>query len=277
MPDFGIFRGFNSKLFSDKLYAGQLPTQLGLIGSDIIGLDTDYKSVINYATTQGYTLPSASQQTLQNQLVVDLKSAGVWSDLDLFYVFATDGDEDFATINWANPNAFKCSKINSPTFTTNIGFNSDGSSSYLNTNYNPNSDSANFQLLSNSLHYYTSNNPSIARHHGTRNANDDNQILYAQNIKRHQFTGGVLSNNSNTFFSSIRNGSSTEQYIDNTLNKTVTNTPTVLPSYDYVICAYNLTGSISLGGSAEISFFALGDQISNSTMYTAWNNYYSSL
>jgi hypothetical protein len=36
MPDFGIFRGFNSKLFSDKLYAGQLPTQLGKIGSENI-------------------------------------------------------------------------------------------------------------------------------------------------------------------------------------------------------------------------------------------------
>ena len=34
MPDFGIFRGFNEKLFGDKLVAGQLPTQLGLIGSD---------------------------------------------------------------------------------------------------------------------------------------------------------------------------------------------------------------------------------------------------
>lgn len=34
MADFGIFRGFGSKLFSDKLYAGQLPTQLGLIGSE---------------------------------------------------------------------------------------------------------------------------------------------------------------------------------------------------------------------------------------------------
>lgn len=33
MPDFGIFRGFNDKLFGNKLYAGQLPTQLGLIGS----------------------------------------------------------------------------------------------------------------------------------------------------------------------------------------------------------------------------------------------------
>jgi hypothetical protein len=36
MPDFGIFRGFNEKLFGDKLYAGQLPTQLGLIGSQNI-------------------------------------------------------------------------------------------------------------------------------------------------------------------------------------------------------------------------------------------------
>jgi hypothetical protein len=37
MPDFGIFRGFNDKLFGDKLVAGQLPTQLGLIGSKSIG------------------------------------------------------------------------------------------------------------------------------------------------------------------------------------------------------------------------------------------------
>lgn len=41
MPDFGIMRGFNEKLFSDKLVAGQLPTQLGLVGSLIIGLLLD--------------------------------------------------------------------------------------------------------------------------------------------------------------------------------------------------------------------------------------------
>jgi hypothetical protein len=34
MPDFGIMRGFNDKLFGDKLVAGQLPTQLGKIGSE---------------------------------------------------------------------------------------------------------------------------------------------------------------------------------------------------------------------------------------------------
>jgi len=37
MPDFGIFRGFNDKLFGNKLYAGQLPTQLGFIGSQSFG------------------------------------------------------------------------------------------------------------------------------------------------------------------------------------------------------------------------------------------------
>ena len=41
MPDFGIMRGFNEKLFGDKLVAGQLPTQLGLIGSVAIGLLLD--------------------------------------------------------------------------------------------------------------------------------------------------------------------------------------------------------------------------------------------
>jgi hypothetical protein len=54
MPDFGIMRGFNEKLFGDKLYAGQLPTQLGLIGSqqvfDFIGLlDTYPNAAVAYS------------------------------------------------------------------------------------------------------------------------------------------------------------------------------------------------------------------------------------
>jgi hypothetical protein len=31
------------------------------------GFDADYQAVLNYATTQGYTLPSAGQQVKQNQ------------------------------------------------------------------------------------------------------------------------------------------------------------------------------------------------------------------
>jgi len=54
MPDFGIMRGFNEKLFGDKLVAGQLPTQLGIIGSeevfDFIGLlDTYPNAAVAYS------------------------------------------------------------------------------------------------------------------------------------------------------------------------------------------------------------------------------------
>jgi hypothetical protein len=99
------------------------------------GFDADYQAVLNYATTQGYTLPSAGQQTLQNQLVVDLKDGGIWAKLDTFYAFATDGDSDYATLNWKTPASFQATKVSSPTFTSNEGFNGDGAASYLTTNY----------------------------------------------------------------------------------------------------------------------------------------------
>lgn len=42
MPDFGIFRGFNEKLFGDKLVAGQLPTKLGMVADDFGQLLLDF-------------------------------------------------------------------------------------------------------------------------------------------------------------------------------------------------------------------------------------------
>jgi hypothetical protein len=108
----------------------------GIIGSSIVqfAFDADYQAVLDYATTQGYTLPSAGQQTLQNQLVVDLKAGGVWSKLDTFGVWATDGDSDFALIDWIRLSQYTA--VNSPTFTTNVGFQGNGTSSYIDSNYN---------------------------------------------------------------------------------------------------------------------------------------------
>jgi len=108
------------------------------------GFDADYQAVLDYATTQTYTLPSASQQALQNQLVVDLKDAGVWSKLDTFYVFATDGDREYAAINWKDPNSFEITEVNSPTFTTDVGFTGNGSSAYLDPSYNQGTDGVNY-------------------------------------------------------------------------------------------------------------------------------------
>jgi hypothetical protein len=40
---------------------------------------------------------------------------GIWSKLDTFSVFATDGDSDFALIDWKRLSDYTA--VNSPTFT----------------------------------------------------------------------------------------------------------------------------------------------------------------
>ena len=105
--------------------------------------DADYQAVLDRSTALGYTAPSAAQQTLQNTLVEDLKTAGVWSKLDVFYVFATDGDSNYATLNWKAPSNFQLTKTNSPTFTANEGFAQSGTA-YLDTNFELSTDAVQY-------------------------------------------------------------------------------------------------------------------------------------
>jgi hypothetical protein len=129
-----------------SVYLGTNAVQKVYLGTNEVwsGMDADYKAILDYATTQGYTLPSASQQLLQEQLIVDLKTAGIWSKLDTFAVFATDGDSDFALIDWIRLSDYTA--VNSPTFTTNEGFTGNGTSSYLDLNYDPTIDGVNFTI-----------------------------------------------------------------------------------------------------------------------------------
>jgi hypothetical protein len=109
-----------------------------------VAVNSEYQDILDYADSQGYQRPSYAQCALQDALVGDLKDAGVWSKLDIFYVFATDGDSDFASINWKDPNNFEITEVNSPTHTTNVGFGSNGTSSYLDTNFNTSTDGVNY-------------------------------------------------------------------------------------------------------------------------------------
>jgi hypothetical protein len=82
MPDFGIFRGFNEKLFGDKLYAGQLPINLGMIASDFV--DPDALAFFARVTTAGGTL-SATEQTAILTLVKQMKLDGIWTKMKAIY------------------------------------------------------------------------------------------------------------------------------------------------------------------------------------------------
>ena len=144
-------------------------TTLRVMGGGGGGFDADYQAVLNYATTQGYTLPSAGQQTLQNQLLVDLKTAGVWSKLDTFAVFATNGSSDFALIDWIRLSQYTA--VNSPTFTTNVGFQGNGTSSYVDTNFNPLTSGVNYTLNNASRYFFPHAFSGIGRMDGNTSGN----------------------------------------------------------------------------------------------------------
>lgn len=69
-----------------------------------------------------------------NQLVKDLKAAGIWEKSDIIYCFASANESD-ARLNLKSA-SFGATAYNSPTFTARTGFTG-GGTAYLDTNYSP--------------------------------------------------------------------------------------------------------------------------------------------
>jgi hypothetical protein len=92
--------------------------------------------------------PAWERRSLYNSVVSALIAADVWSRLDAFYMLAAHASAA-ALINWKAPGAFNLTPVNSPTFTTDRGFTGDGSTSYLNTNFNPVAAAGNYAQNSN--------------------------------------------------------------------------------------------------------------------------------
>ena len=243
----------------------------GIIGSSIVQfeIDADYQAVLDYATTQGYTLPSASQQLLQNQLVVDLKSAGVWTTFDLLYLFASDGNSDFATINFKNANNFQLIQVNSPTFTTNVGFTGDGLTAKLSTanggnEYNLLNDAINTSVNSvTSLSYFNNlgstikylfgaiqTTPSVIGHHlGRQQATRVNSNAFTSTSPTSNFVG--IRRNASTSFDLI-DGSTITNISQNSVN---------LPNATMGILGRD--GSSADFSNGQISFFTHGASLTN--------------
>ena len=137
-----------------------------------VSFDSDYQAILDYASGEGHNAPNAAQQTAQNALVASLKGgANVWDELDGLYVFANNGSEDFALINWKNlTSAAEADAINSIAWASDNGFTGNGSDNYIDTNFVPNASSpvTKFQVDSASVGIYTAqliNNANNSRHY----------------------------------------------------------------------------------------------------------------
>lgn len=102
-----------------------------------ISYSVEYQEVLDYATLQGYALPSDAENTQYNQAVVDAVAEGVLDKLDVWWPMLAN--IDFATINFKSPGTYNLGlSANPPTYDPATGFTGNGTTSYLTTGWIPN-------------------------------------------------------------------------------------------------------------------------------------------
>ena len=81
------------------------------------------------------TPPTTDRRVLINALIKSLIQAGIWDKLDAFYMMAA-ADAQSSLLNWVST-SYNLTAVNSPAFVADRGYTGDGSTSYLDTNFNP--------------------------------------------------------------------------------------------------------------------------------------------
>ncbi len=259
-------------------------TLLGAGQGQNSSFDADYQAVLNRATTLGYTLPSASQQIKQNALVLSLKLGGIWNKLDVLYIFANDGGSDFGTLNWIAPTLNQATLINTPTFTTNQGFTGNGTSSYINTNFNPAISGVNYTLNNASRNIFVRNQSvSATTLDGVPLGNSNASVGVNSTLLR--INQGVTSFSTaadyfgSNFLKSIHRTSvsNIELFVGKTQTSRTFNSVAVVSESQLILArGVNVTGSY---GGSQISMYSMGASLvaENTSYVNAFNTYINSL
>jgi hypothetical protein len=234
--------------------------------------DSDYQAILDRGTTLGYTLPSLSQRALQNTLLAALKTSGDWANLQVLYITATDGSSDFATLNWKAPTLHQLTKINTPVFTTNIGFSSGASSlGYLSMNWVPSTsggvytqNSASFGVYNfTALADFAATGAGIGAISGTSNIliNDGPAANVAGRINSSNVNtsfGAIATFLSRTLYSMFRTGAAALSTFRNaTLGNNGTTASTALVSVTPFILARNNAGAKDFPAPPEMQISAV--------------------
>lgn len=239
------------------------------------GFDADYQAVLNYATSLGYTLPSAGQQVKQNQLMLDLKSGGIWSKLDTFVMFATDGSSSFALIDWKRLTTYT---NNSCTFSTNGGFTGNGSNGFIDTNFIPDINGVNYKLNDAGRFFWADNRGLGIFYEG--NSSSQNETVNNAVSSSNRINQGTNFLNSGVPFDfdghhAINRTSSTNvELFANTTQYSRTANSFILPT----VTQWILRRGISYG-TMRFRYYAMGGNLvsQNTEFRTAINTYLTSL
>lgn len=155
MDELGIWNRALSSEEVNRLYRGRTQYPFG---------DKIFKSLLKYEqevlnwSAQMSVAPSDSYLFNLNVMVKRLKDVGIWNELDRFWVYATE-QQEHARIDIKNLQSH--TEVNNPVWIANQGYNSNGSTSYIDTNYNASIDSDNYTLNSASFGVYSRTNNTL--------------------------------------------------------------------------------------------------------------------
>jgi len=237
------------------------------------GYSTEYQAVYDSLTTP----PSKAIATAQDTMVTALVTAGVWTKLDLFYLFAqsTNGDGE-ALVNWVNPGTYDATAYNSPTFTALEGFTG-ANTKYIDCNWNPNSDGVNFTLNDASVGVYSRTDVDEAKSSfGIIDGSNGTLISirnsgHTYNRLNTTIAGDYVDSNSLGLYILNRTASNVnDMYKNGSLVTDDTDASSSVPNYNMYVLARNNGGVSERWVTKQISMFFAGgglttDDITNFT------------
>jgi hypothetical protein len=271
----GTFIGLRSGLKS--------PPSLGLSGSII---QAPQAETLAWFDQLPLPKPSGTFFVRIDFLIRNLKQFGIWNNLDRFWIFATE-QQSHAKVSLVNPNGISSawptniSEVNSPKWGRNLGYTFNGSSNYLNSNYNPSSQGVNYKLNNASLGFYSYSNGSGNSNTQTIGSYDGTNLI----VLFYESTAALFLNSTSgasvsvSNYQSILSGSRTSSstaniYQRGSLTTSGSENSSAIPNLNLFIGARNNSGTAALFDPRTLSMAFIGSgNINQALLYNIFQRF----
>ena len=239
------------------------------IGNRVMGgFDSDAQAFFDRVTAAGGTL-TTTEKNATNQLVLDMKSAGIWSSMKAIYPMV--GASAAACAQNLKSASFTGTFSSGWTFAS-TGVTPNGTSAYFDTTLNS---FTNLTQTSISFGIYYRSNAVALPIEGTYNG--DALSISPRGVDTYFSIGdyssiAVSPDSSVGLKAVVRNGSSLKSYINSTQNGTATSSVNC-PSLSMYLGGLNFNGSPNFFSSNQEAFAFLGDGLTDANM----SNYYTAI
>lgn len=245
--------------------------------------DTDALAYFAQLTTQ----PSYQRKIKIQTVINELKASGNWTKLDRFWIHANQYQQA-GLVSLVNPTSTPITEVNAPAWVQNQGYTSNGSTSYLDSNYDPTINGVNFTQDSCSLGVYNRTNVAENNYEiGTYNAGTTRNCYICSRGTINQCYAnlntnpalGIANSNSLGLIAASRTASTlTTVYRNGASIGTTASVSASVQSVRMFIGALSVDNVASVFSTKQISVSYIGSgAINNASIYTTIQNYMTSI